>query len=160
MRAIATLIALVGVTCSSGPVTPSSNESMKRSTPPQAQLLRVFTGQQTLTIQMTPDDRVLDRSGLTVGKFDAKSRVVTVGVIQIRLPDVVRRQTDRRVELELPIGTWQIEVAASGDINVNDEHWGRVEGFDATPQSWQRLEALLVALPAMPTASQPPEQSL
>jgi hypothetical protein len=127
---------------------------MKRSTPPQAQLLRVFTGQQTLTIQMTPDDRVLDGSGLTVGKFDANSRVVTVSGIQIPLADVVRRQADRRVELELPVGTWQIEIAASGEINVNREHWGRVEGFDATPQAWLRLEALLVALPAIPTASQ------
>jgi hypothetical protein len=159
MRAVAILIALVGVTCSSGSVTPSGSESTKRSTSQKTQLLRVFTGQQTLAIQMTPDDRVLDGSGVTVGTFDANSRVVTVSSIQIPLAEVVRRQADRRVELELPIGRWQIEVAASGDINVNDEQWGRVEGFDATPQAWRRLEALLAALPAISTASHSRGQS-
>lgn len=148
MRAVVNLIALVWFACSSGAATTGRATT---PSPSRTQLLRVFARQQMLTIQMTPDDQVLDGAGVTLGNFDEKSRAVMISGMTIALDDVVRLQADRRVQLELPIGTWLIDVAANGDIRVNGERWGRVDGFDATPQAWQRLEALFAALPVMPT---------
>jgi hypothetical protein len=99
---------------------------------------------------MTVDDRVRDAAGTALGSFDAASGLISISGMSIALTDVVRKQNDRRIELRLPIGTWLIDVAADGEVRVNSAQWGRVEGFAATAQAWQRLAALFAALPLMP----------
>jgi hypothetical protein len=107
---------------------------------------------------MTPDDRVRDGSGTAVGSFDAASGLISIGATSITLNDVVRKQNDGRIELRLPIGTWLIDVAADGEVRVNDARWGRVKGFATTAQAWQRLAALFAALPLMPSSERPPDR--
>lgn len=150
MRAIVSLIALAWLACSSRSATPTNRSA--KPPPPPLQLFRVAADRQILSIQMTPDDHVLDGTGAAIGSFDAKSRSVTIGDVTIALDDVVRRQANRHVELQLPIGAWLIDVAVGGEVSVNGARWGRLEGFDATPQAWQQLEALFAALPVLPTA--------
>jgi hypothetical protein len=118
-------------------------------------VFRVAAGEKKLLIQMAPDARVLDGAGTAVGTFDANRELVAIGDMVIALHDVVRMQADRQFELILPTGPWLIDVAVSGDVRVNGKRWGQMEGFDATPQSWLRLEALFVALPIMRSPEAP-----
>jgi hypothetical protein len=120
-------------------------------------VLRVYRGQERLTIQMDADDQVLDGVGAAVGRFDLNSRVVTIGDLRISLDEIVRARDGSGVTLELPIGTWRFDVASDGALRLNDEHWGRLEGFDSTPKAWLRLEALFASLPVMPVAPRPRE---
>jgi hypothetical protein len=156
MRFLVSLILGAVLACSSGSTT-QSMENVERPASPVVKTLRVYRGEQTLTMQMGADDRVLDGAGIAVGQFDAKSRVVTVGDVRISLDQVVRAQDDKGVTLELPIGTWRVDLAPDGALNLNGEPWGRLEGFDSTRHAWLRLEALFASLPVMPVAPRPRE---
>jgi len=113
MRTIITLIAFASLTCVSTPKT-----SDRVSPPlPQGQLLRVFKGQQ-LTMQLTPDSRILSGSGELLGEFDSRSRRVNVGKVEISLDQVVREQTSEGFELALPVGPWRIDVGTAGEVTV------------------------------------------
>jgi hypothetical protein len=151
MRPVGILIALLWLACSSGSAALSSPAA--NPPPSSLQLFRIAAGQRSLTIQMTPDGHVLDGAGAAVGSFNAKSRTVTIGGVTITLDDVVRQQAGGRVELQLPVGAWQIDVATSGEVHVNGEQWGQLAGFDGTPRAWQRVEALFAALPMLPASS-------
>jgi hypothetical protein len=150
MRFLIPLIHFILLACSSRPATPGIGQL---TASPEVKVLRVYRSEQKLTIQMEADDRVLDGNGVTVGHFDATSRVVTVGDVKIPLDEVVRARDDGGVTLELPIGTWRLKVSSDGGLSLNGEHWGRLEGFDATQQAWIRLEALFASLPVMPITS-------
>jgi hypothetical protein len=145
MRTVITLLAFAWLACAAAPKT--SNGGYQVSPPlPRTQLLRLFKGTQ-LTIQLALDSRILDGSGDSVGRFDAQSNTVSVGTIKLSLDQVVREQNNEGFELDLPVGAWRIVVATAGDVTINGERWGRIEGFEATIPSWVRLEALFTALP-------------
>jgi hypothetical protein len=152
MRTIITLIAFASLACAATPKPP------ERVSPPlpQVQLLRVFKGPQ-FTMQLTPDNRILDGSGDPVGRLYARSRMVSVGKVEISLDQVVREQSNKGFELDLPVGPWRIDVGTAGEVTINGERWGRVEGFEATATSWVRLEALFAALPLIPASTSPRE---
>lgn len=153
MKTIVSLILLAWIGCSGG--SPPISRAVQSSAAP-LQLFRTIDGRPTLTIQMTPDDRVRDGAGTAVGSFDAASGLISISGMSIAVNDVVRKQNDGPIELQLPIGTWLIDVAADGEVRVNGTHWGRVQGFAATAQAWQRLAALFAALPVMPSSERPP----
>jgi hypothetical protein len=159
MRFLTSLILGAVLACSPGSAT-QSIESVEHPTSPTVKMLRVYRGQEKLTIQMGADDRVLDGAGAAVGRFDLNSRVVTIGNVRIPLDEVVRARDGSGVTLEFPIGTWRFDVAPDGALRLNGEHWGRLEGFDLTPQAWLRLEALFASLPVMPVAPRPREPAL
>jgi hypothetical protein len=149
MRTIVHLIAFAWIGCTAQ--SPAMTVQAVQPSAVPLQLFRMTDGKPTLTIQMTPDDRLRDGSGAVLGTFDATSGLVAISGVTITLSDVVRVQNDRQMELRLPIGRWLVDVAADRQVRVNGERWGQVEGFFATPQAWQRLEALFAALPAMPS---------
>ena len=103
-----------------------------------------------LMAQMTPDDRILDGNGATMGFFDATTRIATVDGLEISLDTVVRLHRGHIFELALPIGTWSVNVTDHGDIRINDSDWGRVDMFHRTPENWRRLQALLATVTVMP----------
>ena len=154
MKTIVPLTVLAWIGCSAGSPAP-----IRRAVPSSAaplQLFRTTNGTPTLTIQMTPDDRVRDGSGTAVGSFDAASGTISISGMSIPLNDIMRRHSDRRMELRLPIGTWLIDVGTDGEVRVNGALWGQVQGFAATPLAWRRLAALFAALPLMPPSERPP----
>ena len=133
---------------------PSTTDRPSTSSTP-VQRLRVFKGLQ-LTVQLTPDDKILDELGSPVGEFVTRSRVVRVDSVEVSLDNVVTARSVDEFALELPVGVWRIHIAPGGALMVNGEPWGHVEGFDAAASSWPRLEALFVALPLLPASARPP----
>jgi hypothetical protein len=148
MRTVTTLIAFAWLACATAPKTSTGGDQVSPPLP-HTQLLRVFKGTQ-LTMQLTPDSRILDGAGNPVGGFDARSRTVSVGEVKISLDQVVSNPSNEGFELDLPVGAWKIGVVAAGEVSINGERWGRVDGFETTATSLVRLEALFAALPLIP----------
>ncbi|MEO6777066.1 MAG: hypothetical protein ABI467_29310 [Kofleriaceae bacterium] len=127
----------------------------KHATPPPAKptplALAGDAGQVIVTL--TPEDTLTDATGTAIGQVDWKPPVVTVGTTRETLAYDVE---GAGISLVTTMGRFHVEVDAAMQLRVDDKPAGTLSGFARTKEGWQRLAALVLAIPMLPT---PPERS-
>jgi hypothetical protein len=110
----------------------------------------IFDTQDFVIAQLTADDRLLDWQGHDAGAYDDHGSVLTVVGVAVPLAKVAHVESPRAIVLSLPYGTWHVLVGEDGTITVDGKRFGRVEGFVGSEAGARRMEALLLAVTALP----------
>ena len=152
-RAVALLVAL------------AASAACSKASRPALHALRLLGRDGVLMAQLTEDGAYLDGQGHRVGVFDAAKASVTINGVTIDLNQALHRGTHGDFDLRLPVGTWHVEIASTGDVQVDGKPLGRIDGFDNTEGAQQRAAALIAGVPLLapptPTETKPtaPDQS-
>jgi hypothetical protein len=126
-----------------------ASSGCSKTVPTTPRPLRLYDRDGVLLAQLTDDGAYLEGSGHRIGTFDAATGNEVLDDIPFALNRLIHWGQHGEFDLWLPIGTWHVAVATTGDVQINGRPFGRIDGYEDTPAGRRRAAALIAGVPVL-----------